>query len=130
MAAIILAILISAGLLAWFVHLRARHRSLPVEFKTFDEWEMVSDVVRWAQDQIAADDPRRAALMSLWVAPRRPLPVYFARWPSAGLGALAPFIDRVIAGTGPPWPLPAEYDDRAEVLGAFKARMRAEGLWP
>jgi hypothetical protein len=44
---------------------------------------------------------------------------------------LAPFIDEWIAGQAPPQNLPAEYpDERPEELGAFKERMRKEGLWP
>jgi hypothetical protein len=47
------------------------------------------------------------------------------------LAVLAPFIDQVIAGKGPPPILSAEYEDtRPATLGTFRARMQAEGLWP
>ncbi len=59
-----------------------------------------------------------------------PLP-YLTRLPRAELAVLAPFIDEIIEGRGPPLNLPPEYEDyRPRVLAAFKARMTAEGLWP
>ncbi len=132
MAAAILLIVLAVGvLLARLGYLlRRRNDKTSVQFNSADEMNTVSEVVWWAEDQFAADDPRGQVLRSLSTMPTSPFHFLFVGWPVSALAVLAPFIDQVIAGQGPPWPLPAEYDDRAEVLGAFKARMQAKGVWP
>jgi hypothetical protein len=58
-------------------------------------------------------------------------PRFGARISAQDLAVLASLIDQVIAGQGPPRVLSAEYEDaRPAILGVFKARMQAEGLWP
>ena len=108
----------------------------PVWFKTLDELGSVTDVVVWASKQIATDNPRRKALQLLSVKLGPPAvsvltPLSFVRMSAEDLALVAPFVDECIAGRGPPLNMPAEYEDwRPAALAAFKARMRAEGLWP
>lgn len=124
-------IFFGAGLLIFAVYAQMQRNKLPVRFKTFDELNAITDVVLWAQPQIGADDPRRKRIVSLWlylIAAKIPIGI---RISAQDLELLAPFIDRFIAGHGPPSPLPAEYEDlRPTVLHTFKERMQADGLWP
>jgi hypothetical protein len=43
---------------------------------------------------------------------------------------LAPYIDDWLNGNAPPFSLPAEYDDRIELLDGFKKRMVSFNVWP
>lgn len=129
---VVVSVLILAGVALTVLALSAR-RNMPVKFKTFDELNSVGDVLIWARNQVAPDDPRRKALMLLFVRiPSSPLtPPSLVRMSTQELALVAPFIDECIAGRGPPLNLPAEYEDwRPAALAAFKARMQAEGLWP
>jgi hypothetical protein len=127
---IVLAVAMVAAFVVPLLCARARRNKLPVKFKNADELGPVADVAWWAREQMSADDPRRELLRPLYLDPGNVMAFLFVGLSAQALAVLAPFIDRVIAGDGPPFPIPAEYDDRAEVLGAFKARMQAAGVWP
>jgi hypothetical protein len=126
-----LSVILGAGALIAVVLAIKQQSKLPVRFKSLDELNAITAVARWAQQQVSADDPRRKRLgflsvfaLGVWV----PMSI---RISAQDLALLAPFIDRSIAGEGPPSPLPAEYEDwQPEALRGFKARMTAEGLWP
>jgi hypothetical protein len=108
----------------------SKHR-WPVRFKHLVEQEAVSFVAHWAAIQLnMAPGDRRLryskslSLLSVILDWRGSIPV-------EELALLAPFIDLVIDGQGPPQNLPADYDDtRPETLRRFKQRMQSEGLWP
>jgi hypothetical protein len=108
----------------------SKHR-WPVRFKHLVEQEAVSFVAHWAAIQLnMAPGDRRLryskslSLLSVILNWRGSIPV-------EELALLAPFIDLVIDGQGPPQNLPADYDDtRPETLRRFKQRMQSEGLWP
>jgi hypothetical protein len=103
----------------------------PVRFKHLVEQEAVSFVAHWAAKQLnMAPGDRRLqysnslSLLSVILNWRGSIPV-------EELALLAPFIDLVIDGKGPPQNLPANYEDtRPETLRRFKQRMQSEGLWP
>jgi hypothetical protein len=106
---------------------------LPVGFKSYDEVNSVADVAIWAQAQVASGDPRFPTLLQLrlYLLDSGIRPPFIVRISAEDLEILAPFIDRFIAGEGPPWNLPAEYEDwRPAALTAFKERMKRERLWP
>jgi hypothetical protein len=124
--------LILVGVLILSARYLVKRSRLPVKFKNFGEMLCLAGVVIWAQRQIGAADPRQKALAFLnlyfwsswWLTP-------ITRISVQDLEILAPFIDQFIEGKGPPWILSAEYEDtRPAVLGDFKVRMEAEGLWP
>jgi hypothetical protein len=107
---------------------------LPIQLKSFDEIDCVCGAAAWATGRLGNEEANRklphtnGIRMSSWFG--TPLP-YLVRLPQAELAILAPFIDAIIEGRGPPLNLPSEYEDyRPRVLAAFKARMKAEGLWP
>ena len=108
----------------------SKHR-WPVRFKHLVEQEAVSFVAHWAAIQLnMAPGDRRLryskslSLLSVILDWRGSIPV-------EELALLAPFIDLVIDGQGPPQNLPADYDDtRPETLRRFKQRMQSEDLWP
>jgi hypothetical protein len=104
---------------------------MPVTFKNLDEERAVYDAAYWAERELNLGRKDRRLLYSraIWVH------LYGYSWmgsiPVAELAILAPFINRIIDGKGPPLNLPAEYEDiRPKILGQFKKRMEAEGLWP
>jgi hypothetical protein len=114
----------------------ASEGKLPVRFRSFDEINCVTNAAIWAQDTIGPDDTRRKGIVNLntylvLAAASSLRPPFFIRISKEDLGLLAPFIDKIIKGEGPAWPLPAEYEDwRPKVLSGFKSRMQSEGLWP
>lgn len=124
-------VLLALGLLGVGFYVLAKNMSLPVSFKSMDEFDAVGSIVRWASQQIPRDDGRQQALSTM-----RFLLVYswsvvyrLRRISRSDLAVLAPFIDQVIEGKGPPLNLPAEYEDwRPALLSNFKARMQVEGL--
>ena len=116
--------------ICWVLIIGFDHR-WPVRFKHLVEQEAVSFVAHWAARQLnMAPSDRRLrysnslSLLSVILNWRGSIPV-------EELALLAPFIDLVIDGQGPPQNLPADYDDtRPETLRRFKQRMQSEGLWP
>jgi hypothetical protein len=125
----------SIGVLVLGVYALAKHLRLPGRFKSLDEITVIIGVSNWARKQIGADDPRRKDIIRahnyLWVMNGNMVPAFLARISAQDLKVLAPFIEKVIEGKGPPWNMPAEYEDnRPALLSAFKARMKAESLWP
>jgi hypothetical protein len=106
-----------------------REWRMPVGLKGYDEVNCVLDAVLWA-----SRDPAVSAKLRYAAALRTSLPIYlgwWARFPQLELAVLAPFIDAMIEGNGPPLHRPPEYENyRPRVLAAFKARMKSEGLWP
>jgi|HubBroStandDraft_6_1064221.scaffolds.fasta_scaffold669196_2 hypothetical protein len=123
--------LILAGILVLSAYALAQRSRLPVKFKNFEEKECVAGVVWWARRQIGAADPRQKTIAPLDFYLRYAWLIPITRISIQDLEILAPFIDQFIEGKGPPWILSAEYEDtRPAVLGDFKARMEAEGLWP
>jgi hypothetical protein len=126
------AVLCVLALLAFAIYAQTQRLKLPVSFTSLDELSAVAGVAKWARQRFDRGDPRRTAIDQTWW--------YLARFDFTRMGArisaqeialLAPFIDQVIAGEGPPPFLSAEYgDDRPALLGAFKARMQTEGRWP
>jgi hypothetical protein len=127
--ATVVIVVIGLAVIAGGVILLASNR-MPVTFKNLDEEAAVYQVSRWAAKQldITPGDPRLRYSLWLWM--------YSANFnwlgsiPVAELTLLAPFINLVIDGKGPPPNLPPEYDNRPETLSRFKRRMQAEGLWP
>jgi hypothetical protein len=106
---------------------------LPVAFKTADELEAITHVVLWAKKQIGPDDPRWTPifLMDSYLVNYGINLTILTRISRQDLEILAPFIDQFIEGKGPPSMLSAEYEDwRPAALRDFKARMKAERLWP
>ena len=126
-----LGVAVGVAILIFAVYAQMKRNKLPVRFRTFDELTVVQGCVIWAWREIPADDPRRKQIAALWFwFPQVMIPIG-TRLSAQDLALLAPFIDRIIAGQGPPSLLSAEYEDwRPRVLTAFKARMMAEGLWP
>jgi len=116
--------------ICWVLIIGFDHR-WPVRFKHLVEQEAVSFVAHWAARQLnMAPSDRRLrysnslSLLSVILNWRGSIPV-------EELALLAPFIDLVIDGQGPPQNLPADYDDtRPETLRRFKQRMQSEDLWP
>jgi hypothetical protein len=116
--------------ICWVLIIGFDHR-WPVRFKHLVEQEAVSFVAHWAARQLnmAPSDQRlrysnSLSLLSVILNWRGSIPV-------EELALLAPFIDLVIDGEGPPQKLPAYYEDtRPETLRRFKQRMQSEGLWP
>jgi hypothetical protein len=114
-----------------------RRLALPVRFISFDEIYEVQQAAFLGQKRTREDNPKRRVLVRVGIylagsdswASFPSIPA-ITRLSKGELEALAPFIDDIIAGNGDPWPLPAEYDCRAAVLGAFKERMVALQLWP
>jgi hypothetical protein len=106
-----------------------KERRMPVRVSGYDEVNCLLGVVFWA-----SREPAISAKLPWANAMRIGYQVYLGWWlrlPQAELNVLAPFIDAMIEGRGPPLDLPPEYEDyRPRVLSAFKARMEAEGLWP
>jgi hypothetical protein len=126
-----LLLLVYIALLAFAIYARMQRLKLPVRFASGDELNAVVGVARWAGQQYDLGDPRRQSITSVWMNLRPWLGRMGVRLSKHEVAMLAPFIDQVIAGQGPPLNLPAEYEDtRPAALGAFKARMQAEGLWP
>jgi hypothetical protein len=127
--AAVLIVVIGLAVIAGGVALLASNR-MPVTFKNLDEEQQVYQTARWAAKQldIKPGDPRLRYSLWLWM--------YSANFnwmgsiPAEELTLLAPFINLVIDGKGPPLKLPPEYDNRPETLGRFKRRMQAERLWP
>jgi hypothetical protein len=105
---------------------------LTITFRSMDECAEVGFTALWALKQVDRDDPRFRTLLYLrTLLGRYPNAYFLRRMSRAELEMLAPFIDKVIEGKGPPQNLPAEYEDRRpSVLSNFKARMQAGGLWP
>jgi hypothetical protein len=105
-----------------------QQRRMLVRMKGYDEVGCVFDVVLWA-----SRDPAIRSKLPYANALRIAVPLslrWWARLPQTELAVLAPFIDAVIEGRGPPLNLPPEYEDyRPRVLDAFKSRMKSEGLW-
>ncbi len=120
------------GLLAFGIYAQMQRLKLPVRFASIDELNAVADVARWARQRFERGDPRQKGIIGTWwYLSRFSITRIGARISAQELVLLAPFIDEAIAGKGPPLNLPAEYeDDRPARLGAFKARMQNEGLWP
>jgi hypothetical protein len=119
------------ALLIFGVYALANRLKEPIRFTSLDELRCVGGVAIWAQQQIDRSDPRADAIGFLSVYLGRLQPTFIVRISVAELEALAPFIDEFIAGKGPAWNLPAEYEDwRPAVLREFKSRMTAEGFWP
>lgn len=117
-------------------HFTKRRLELPVKFQTRDELDAFTRVVAWAHRRIDRQDPRWKAIEILYT--------YFVRSTFFGmtfvaltristedLGVLVPFVDQFIEGKGPPPLLSPEYEQWVPTtLMDFKARMKAEGLWP
>jgi hypothetical protein len=123
--------LLAAPLLAGGLYLWSKRLSLPIRFISFDELTAVTDVARWANQQIPTGDPHKATILyifnTLWPAN---MP-YGIRLSKEEMAVLAPYVDRFIAGEAPPWNMPAEYFDwRPDALKAFRQRLKAEGSWP
>ena len=122
--------IVTAAIVACALALQATTRK-PVTFKNLDEEQKVYGAARWAAKQLnmKSSDSRLRYSLLLWI-----YAVDFS-WlgsiPVEELALLAPFIDMIIDGKGPPINQPPEYDDtRPEILGRFKKRMQDEGLWP
>jgi hypothetical protein len=129
-AGTIYAMIAAAVVVMGVIGLKARLK-LPVCFKSCDELNAVSDIARWADKQIGADDPRKRSVVFVRLYLSRAWFPIGIRLDEKELAVLAPFIDRCIAGEGPPTFLAAEYEDyRPAALRGFKARLQAEGLWP
>jgi len=106
---------------------------MPVKFKTLDEQSDIIAVAYWAQKTGNIDSKRLRYSITLDLATSAATgPITLkGSIPVEELAILAPWIDRVIDGKGPPRNLPPEYVDRRPViLGEFKKRMQDEGLWP
>jgi hypothetical protein len=109
---------------------------MPVRFKNVDELLTVYEVARWAAKDLDIKYGDQRLFYSLLL--RRstggfmmPSIIWWtASIPVQELALLAPFIDLIIEGRGPPQNLPPEYDDRANILQRFKERMQIGGLWP
>ena len=105
----------------------------PIRLRSFDEVDCIRRAAAFATQRLNLPPQDRTLFYSnlLW---RDWWIIWFpwsVRLPIVELTALAPFIDGMIEGHGPPLNLPPEYEDyRPRVLAAFKARMEAEGLWP
>jgi hypothetical protein len=126
-----LGLLVGAGVVVAVIYGQIKLNKLPVRFAGSDEFDTVKGVLWWAEKQIGAHDPRRKRVSLMIVLLNRDFFPIRMRISTQDLEVLAPFIDRYIAGEGPPWSLPAEYEDRRpQTLRDFKARMKAEGLWP
>ncbi len=125
-------VLFTLALLAFGIYAQAQRLKLPVRFASIDELNAVADVARWARQRFERGDPLQKAIIGTWwYLSRFSITRIGARISARELALVAPFIDEVIAGKGPPLDLAAEYgDDRPACLGAFKARIHAEGLWP
>jgi hypothetical protein len=126
--------LFSFGIVGLGAYAFARRLRSPVKFKSFDEMEAVRAAALWARQQIGPADPRKDAINTLFLyfGGNDLLGVpYFHGLSKKEIELLAPFIEDYIAGRGPRQNLPAEYEDwRPAALRNFKARMKAEGLWP
>jgi hypothetical protein len=124
--------LIGVSLVIFGIYALGNRLKEPVTFKSIDELNCVAGVAQWARQQIGRDDPRWQVINFLcsylsWFL----VTAFTVRISAAELEVLVPFIDDFIAGKGPAWNLPAEYEDwRPAVLRDFKARMTAERLWP
>lgn len=129
--AIVTAILFAA--LAVGLTLDAKRGPLPIGFKSMRECAEVGFTAHWACRHVDRQDPRYKTLLSLYFRlGQYPMYFYFLRaMRRQELEIVAPFIDKIIEGKGPPLNLPAEYEDeRPAILAKFKARMQDEGLWP
>jgi hypothetical protein len=110
---------------------KVRAAEMPVTFKNLDEETTIYQVARWAAKQLdlPPGDSRLRWSLVLWASSANFS--WMGRIPKSELAELQPFIDLVIEGKGPPQNLPAEYNDlRPGILRGFKARMKAESLWP
>jgi hypothetical protein len=103
----------------------------PVRFRSLDEQVTFGAVARWAAREldIRPNDPRLRYALSLWIFSSD------LNWlgsvPVEELALVAPFIDPMIEGKGPPPNIPPDYKDgRPQMLTRFKERMIAQGLWP
>lgn len=112
--------------------LDAKRGPMPIGFVSMRECSEVGFTARWAEGLVDRQDPRHRTLMFIRLRLGRYPNAFFLRAMSRSeLETVAPFIDEVIAGRGPPWNLPAEYEDeRPAVLTEFKTRMQREGMWP
>jgi hypothetical protein len=121
----ILSILIFGGVIAvWLA------RRMPVRFRGLDEHHIIKGVAHWAAKELPLEKGDTRLFHSLYISPFSVVS-WMASIPAEELAILAPFIDRMIEGKGPPLNLPAEYKDtRPETLRRFKERMQAQGLWP
>jgi hypothetical protein len=121
------------ALLVLLIYAQTERLKLPVRFASNSELTEVARVAGWAQKRCDRSDARRQAIAAIWsyLSMYMTLPRFGVRISAQDLAVLAPFIDQVIAGKGPPPILSAEYEDtRPATLGTFRARMQAEGLWP
>jgi hypothetical protein len=128
----ILAVLTFGGILAVALAIGAKNR-LPVRFRNWDEQHEVYGVARWAAKELPPLKNGNMRLLHSLTLNNDLLQFFY--WmnsiPVDELTILAPFIDRMIDGNGPPLNLPAEYEDeRPDILRRFKERMEAEELWP
>jgi hypothetical protein len=121
------------ALVVFLIYAQTERLKLPVRFASVSELTEVALVAAWARKHCDRSDPRSKAITAIWsylwlfMTQTR----FGARISAQDLAFLAPFIEQFIAGNGPAPILSAEYEDeRPACLGAFKARMQAEGLWP
>jgi hypothetical protein len=104
---------------------------LPVRFGNLDELWGVHSVARLAATEHAISVGDLRLIYALNLLSYSQLSFWMAGLPKEELVILAPFIDRIIEGRGPPLNLPSEYEDwRPATLQRFKNRMIAQGLWP
>ena len=134
--AIALTVILILSMIVAGVFVRSAYR-MPVSFRNLDEERAVYRAALWAAKELNIDrkdlkDPRLRYSLSLWMySGGRLNMVFMGSIPVAELAILAPFIVRMIDHKGPPQNLPVEYkDEDPEILGRFKKRMDAEGLWP
>jgi len=130
----VIAIAITMAVVVLGLTIVAKRGILPVGFESMRECAHVRFTARWASRQVGPQDPRYRPLLSLNLR-LGGFPIqgfYFLYYISRrDLEILAPFIDEMIEGKGPPLNLPAEYEDeRPATLAKFKTRMQQEGLWP
>src|ERR1051325_1268791 len=126
-------VLCGIAALAFATYRQTKRLKLPVRFASVDELTAVARVAFWAQRRFDHRDPRWEAIFAIGSYLRifASFTRIGARISAQDVAVLAPFIDQFIAGDGPPSILSVEYEDeRPALLGAFKARMQAEGLWP
>ncbi len=102
----------------------------PVKLESLDEVIALRNASEWACKQIERDDPRWRTVAFLLDYLSVASFAFSAPLSANELELLAPFIDGIIGGQGPPSSWSADYEtwNRA-VLKAFKARISSEGLW-
>jgi hypothetical protein len=102
----------------------------PVRLESLDEVIALRNASEWACKEIERDDPRWRTVAFLLDYLSLASFAFGAPLSANELELLAPFIDGIIGGQGPPSSWSADYEtwNRA-VLRGFKDRIRSEGLW-